>query len=267
MDIETYDTFTNKLLENLQVDERVIGLVALGSMANAARRDKYSDHDFFVIVQPATQLFFRQQLDWLPDHDSIVLQFQETAHGLKVMYASGHLIEFAIFDLDELMISKANDYQVLLDKADIAHRMQQVVRHSTPPEYDYLKEFLHFLSLLQVGAGRYWRGEQLSGHLFIKSHAMQHLLPVLTHYLPADNQHKLDNLDAFRRFEQVYPEIGEALADALLKPPPDAALEMVMLCEEYVKPLMSVYPQRAVDTMKRYLQNPTAPRKRGDSDR
>ncbi|MCI0708859.1 MAG: aminoglycoside 6-adenylyltransferase [Chloroflexi bacterium] len=263
MDIKTYDNFTNRLLENLRDDKRVLGVVALGSMANVVRRDQYSDHDFFVIVQPSTQSFFRGQLDWLPDSDSIVLQFQETAHGLKVMYDSGHLIEFAVFDLDELMISKANDYRILLDKADIANRMQQVVSHSTPPQYNYLNEFLHFLSLLQVGAGRYWRGEQLSGHLFIKSHALQHLLPVLTHYLPADNQHKLDNLDSFRRFEQVYPEIGQALAKALLKSPPDAALEMLTVCEEYVKPLMIDYPQWAVDTLRRYFTESYGSQKKG----
>lgn len=254
MDLETYNNFTKLLLQNLQADNRIVGLVALGSMATAARRDQYSDHDFFLVVQPSTQTWFRKNLTWLPDADSIVLQFQETAHGLKVMYASGHLIEFAVFDLEELMVSKANDYEILLDRADIAKRMIQIVENTVPPEYDYLVEFLHFLSLLQVGAGRYWRGEQLSGHIFIKSHALYHLLPVITHYVSSDNRHDLDGLDPFRRVERAYPDIGDVLNRALLVPPPQAALDLLALCEDYIRPTMPDYPQQAVDTLRKYLQ-------------
>jgi hypothetical protein len=264
VDAQTYNNFTAQLLNKLLPDDRIIGLVALGSMANEARRDEYSDHDFFLIVEPLTQPWFRQNLDWLPDSTSIVLCFQETAHGLKVMYESGHLIEFAVFDPEEMLISKANEYKILLDRTDIAQRMQQVTNATTAPEYDYLKEFLHFLSLLQVGAGRYERGETLSGHIFIKSHALCHLLPVLTYFVPISEKAILDTMDPFRRFEFAYPDIGEALQLALLKSPPEAALELLRIVEKFVKPSMPDFPEQAVDTVRCYLQNLRAPRRKGD---
>ena len=47
-----YQDFTGTLLDKLTCDQRVIGLVALGSMAEQDYLpDLWSDHDFFVIVK------------------------------------------------------------------------------------------------------------------------------------------------------------------------------------------------------------------------
>ena len=101
MEPEAFRGWTARLSEGLQVDNRVIGLVMLGSSADVGRvPDQWSDHDFFVITHPGAQEAMRQDLDWLPDPDQIVLNVRETAHGLKVLYADGHLIEFAIFDME-----------------------------------------------------------------------------------------------------------------------------------------------------------------------
>src|SRR3954449_2304508 len=103
MDAQAYEQFTRRLLDNLTADERVLGLVALGSMA--ARDyipDAWSDHDFFMITKPRDQESFRTDLSWLPDAEQVAFYFRETAHGLKAIYADGHLIEFAVFDLAEL---------------------------------------------------------------------------------------------------------------------------------------------------------------------
>ena len=118
MDLERYRSFTRQLRARLESDTRVLGLVAVGSMAEAGRTpDAWSDHDFFVITVPGVQESFRQDLAWLPDAERIVLKVRETAHGLKVLYEDGHLLEFAIFDEAELHLARVNDYRVLLDRA------------------------------------------------------------------------------------------------------------------------------------------------------
>jgi len=103
MESDAFRNWTERLHAKLGADARVIGLVMLGSSAEAQRTpDAWSDHDFFVITHPGTQEALRTHLDWLPEPDQIVLRPRETKHGLKVLYDDGHVIEFAVFDLQEL---------------------------------------------------------------------------------------------------------------------------------------------------------------------
>jgi len=114
MQLDAFRQWTARLQANLDGDSRVgdsrvIGLVLLGSSAEVSRiPDAWSDHDFFVVTVDGVQENFRTGL---PDAEQIVLHPRETAHGLKVLFADGHLIEFAIFDLKELRLARVNDYR------------------------------------------------------------------------------------------------------------------------------------------------------------
>lgn len=253
MDQHSYEQFTARLLAQAQRDDQVLGLVAMGSMAAPQRRDRWSDHDFAWIVRTGSQEGYRQHLDWLPDADQIVLTLRETEHGLKVFYANGHLIEFAVFDLEELGRARANDYAVLLDRADITARMQQVLAATEPPPLDLAHELAHVLSLIQVGTGRYARGEQLSGHIFIKSYALGHLLRLLAGLLPSEQVARLDNLDAFRRFEQVEPRLGAELNELLLRDVPACAAGLLDLIERELRPRLADFPEAALAALRQHL--------------
>ena len=258
MNLDTYRAWTRRLHTSLEADPRVIGLVALGSMAEASRLpDAWSDHDFFVITVPGAQEDFRQNLAWIPDTDQIVLQFRETAHGLKVLYADGHLLEFAIFDKAELATITANDYRVLLDRGSVESLMQEATARSQPPDtappYDPAHDFGMVLCLLLVGAGRYARGEQLSAHVFIKDYALRHLITLLTHLIPSDNTSQLDSLDPFRRFEQVFPDAGTVINRALILPPPECAHALLDLAVDYTGGTLTNFPREAVETVRGYL--------------
>lgn len=214
MDSIAYENFTAKLLDTVRSDPDMLGIVFAGSTAAAARRDQWSDHDFLLVVKPGLQESYRQNLGWLPDRDSIVYHFRETEHGVNAIYASGHLIEFAVFDPEELSVMKANDYAVPVDKIDIGERMQAVAANSEPAPLDLQLVCGHLLQLVFAGTGRYARGEKLSAHTFIRQWALRRLLIVLPAVLKPENARKLDTLDPFRRVEQVLPEIA-AQIDAL----------------------------------------------------
>jgi lincosamide nucleotidyltransferase len=256
MDIDSYNAFTQQLLENLKPDSRVLGIVALGSMAQQSRMpDQWSDHDFFVITTSGEQEVFRQDVSWLPDEGNIVLHVRETAHGLKVLYASAHVIEFAVFDLQELFLAKANDYRVLYDNADISTRMQKIARSSSYHPLDETRAFSLFLSQLLIGAGRYARGEVLSAHGFIKNYAIAELLPLLVKYLPAANKKPLDNLDPVRRFELVFPDVAAEINASLLQPPLTCAHELLVLADRHLSAKLSDYPTQAVEVVQHYLES------------
>ena len=96
MNAEDFQAFTSALRRNLERDPRVIGLMAAGSMAGQSHQpDEWSDHDFWLIVEPDAQAWFHSHNDWLPDSDRIVLWFREPHGGFKAVYQNGHLLEFA----------------------------------------------------------------------------------------------------------------------------------------------------------------------------
>lgn len=250
MNPEKYRKYTDELTHRLERDDAVLGLVALGSMAEVgALPDQWSDHDFFVIVNTPDRERFKADLSWLPLHDEIVFHFRETEHGLKVFYRNGHLIEFAVFDPDELFLARVNRYRTLFDRADIGERMKKIKDDSTGkaagsiPGDRWLLGM--FLGNIWVGVGRYRRGERLSSHCFVKDFALKHLVTLIEKHIPSNNANCLDNLDPMRRFELAYPEIGKELDDILKMEVPQAAKELMKLAVKNLASRMDGFPTEA----------------------
>ena len=228
---EEYHRFTERLRAGLEGNPEVLGLVALGSMSGeGVPPDTFSDHDFVVVVRPGAQERFRQDLGWLPDAAQVALSFRETAHGLKVVYLTGHLLEFAVFDPDELYLARVNRYRVLLDRADIGVRMR-AVRAATAaagrPDDAYLVGQL--LTSLLVGVGRWRRGEQLSGEHLVRCEALGLLLRLLAFHVPAADPGAPDGLDPLRRFERAWPSLAAELKETLARDVPAAAQGILAL--------------------------------------
>ena len=161
---DEYNGFSERLRERVAADGRALGLVAVGSMAAVDYQpDQWSDHDFFVVTAPGIQEELRTDMSWLPDADRIVFWHRETDHGLQVFYDDGHLLEFAVFDLEELELAGVNRYRVLLDRGGVEARMAAVrTQTHARPRHDDTHQFGKFLACVQVGAGRARRGEELS---------------------------------------------------------------------------------------------------------
>jgi hypothetical protein len=253
-----YDDFTVRLRERLAADGRVVGLVALGSMSGEPPEpDEWSDHDFFVISRPGEQEGLRTELSWLPDASEISFGFRETAHGLKVLYRSGHLLEFAVFDLDELSVARVNRYRTLLDRADVEERMRGL-RERSAAEAEQRQGDSRWLSgqlitALLVGAGRYLRGERLAGRAAVQA-AAGHLVQLLSRVLPAEHG-VLDSLDPLRRFERAHPRVGEEIDDALGRPSPEAALLLLRLAQRELADRLPEFPKDAARAVERRLES------------
>ncbi|HYH05931.1 MAG TPA: hypothetical protein VEK11_02620 [Thermoanaerobaculia bacterium] len=211
-----YQAFTHQLVSSLTEDPRVLGIVALGSMAQQRGRepDRWSDHDFFVIANDAEAL--RATTEWLPQRERIAVWFRETPHGCKAIYDDSHLVEYAVFTPDELRLARANDYRVLLDRERIEERMAEVASvRDQPPGRDWLHGM--FLSHVLVAAGRARRGELASARWML-IHAMRFLVQLLG----GGN----DDLDPLRRFDHY------ALEQAMRLGPASAARELLVIYEK-----------------------------------
>lgn len=243
MKLDAYRAFTAALLERASMHAAVVSVVALGSMAEVDYGpDEGSDHDFFLVVQPGTEEGFRVRLDWLPRPADIRFHFRETAHGLKVLYADPHLIEFAVFNPDELALARVTRYRVLLDRADISARMAAVATATqaiAPPGDRWLLGQL--VGELWITMGRDRRGEHLSARQRLL-HAAGHLARLLARHLRANERERLDALDPLRRFEQVYPALGSEIAVLLAAPPVEAARGLLALTERELAAKLDDFP-------------------------
>jgi hypothetical protein len=106
-----------------------------------------------------------------------------------------------------------------------------------------------------VGAARTRRGERLSGHLFVKSYALELLVRLLAKHMPAEQHALLDNLAPTRRFDQVYPELAAGLDGAAYLPPAEAALRMLDVAEPALRQYMPDFPEQYVFVTRRYLRS------------
>jgi hypothetical protein len=257
---ERYAEFTRRLGETLARDDRVVGLVALGSMAAVDYGpDAWSDHDFFVVVGEGEQDAFRADLSWLPEAERIAFSFRETEHGVKAVYDDAHLVEFAVFDDRELDLARVNRYRVLLDRGGLERRMRVVreatVRAGERSARDDRWLFGQFLTNLLVGVGRYRRGERLSGSLFVRTHAAGHLLVLLARHVPSARAALLDDLDAWRRFDVVYEALGREIAALLGEDAPAAAAGLIEVAARELAPRAAEFPAEAFAIVRSFLRS------------
>ena len=249
MQADEYRAFTHELTERLREDGRAIGLVAVGSMADRDYPpDDWSDHDFFVITPPGGQEELRNVLSWLPHADRVALSVRETEHGLLVIYDDGHMLEFAVFDLDEIALAGVNRYRLLLDRGGVEERVEYVAANPRPPRDD-LFLFGKTVAAALVAGGRGRRGETLSA-AFMLTWATTYLNRLLIRTLPAENASILDGFDSLRRFERSYPELGAELVAIVRLDPVDGAPALLHVLERELRPLRPDLPWPALDAVK-----------------
>jgi hypothetical protein len=231
--LDKFLSFSASLANNLSLRPEVIGLVLVGSTADISRVDEWSDHDFFVFTKEGEAETLRQDLSWLPDHEQIAMRPRETAHGLKVVYESGQVLEFAVFNDSELEIVSVNDYSVAVDKTNIAERMNTVAERKQTKHASLADEFELFLANILIGVGRARRGEVLIAGQHIRSYCIDFVLGLLRNWHAPTQGAELrgDSLNRFRRFEIQYPEFGrrlERLAEMPVEASAKALVEFVV---------------------------------------
>jgi|tagenome__1003787_1003787.scaffolds.fasta_scaffold20908626_2 lincosamide nucleotidyltransferase len=249
MQADEYRAFTRDLAERLRADERAIGLVAVGSMADRDYApDEWSDHDFFVITPTGRQEELRNDLSWLPNGQRIALSLRETDHGLIVIYDHGHLLEFAVFDLEEIALAGVNRSRVLLDRGGVAERIEHVAANPRPPRDD-LFLFGKTLAAALVATGRGRRGETLSA-AFLVTWATTYLSRLLIKAVPSPDASILDGFDSLRRFERAYPKLGAELAAIVRLAPADAGPALLEVLDRELRPLRPDLPWQALDAVR-----------------
>jgi lincosamide nucleotidyltransferase B/F len=185
-----------------------LALLGLGSCGNeVARLDRYSDLDFFVVVESGSKAAFLLDLSWLETAAPLAYRYRNTGDGWKALFDDGILCEFAVFEPGELAAIPFAPGRVIWKRAGFD---ESVLRPSRPiaPAATRAPEWLlgEALTSLYVGLGRYRRGERLSGTWLVQHRAVECVLE-----LAGGTSAGADPFAAERRYEARYPTMAHTL--------------------------------------------------------
>lgn len=226
---DEFDRFTAGLAAWAAEADGVLGLVLLGSTAATTHPpDDWSDHDVYVIAEPRIAEALRDSTAWLPGRGApVVLHERDTAHGAWVVYADGHLLEYAVFTPEELASSRSGAHRIAVDRrGDLAALMRPTLG---PPPRDPATIATGLHRALLVGAGRAARGERLAARRHLVDAAGA--LLALDAALASPEGPLRDPQDPWRRVERTDPALAAALEGILARSDAVAALELARLAQ------------------------------------
>ncbi len=181
-------------------------MLALGSMGlERDRADRWSDLDFFALVEPGSKQQFLHHPEWLAADSRIDWLFRNTPDGFKVLWADGIFAEMAVFELEELARIPFAAGRVVwsLPTLDHARLLPTLPRPSRElPDEHWARDEL--LSNLVIGLKRFHRGERLSAFRLIQGHCLDRFLDLVERSGPPTAAAR-DPFDRLRRFELNYP--------------------------------------------------------------
>lgn len=247
---DRFESLSTALEDACRQQEGVSGLVLLGSAAEPSRRDEWSDHDFFLLLEPGA-LSLRDDLSWLPDARRIVLTASEGEIGRVVVYEDGHVLEFAVGTEAELAVTRVNRNRIVYDEDGSLARVVERALAPRPSgtQDDAVNDIRLFLVKILIGVGRIRRGEVLNGARFVRAWAVDHLVKAIRVRLPGADPGTVDDLDPLRRFELDYPQLGESVESALAHTPEDAARALLVIARDALEPGWDDFPVQAADAV------------------
>jgi hypothetical protein len=206
-------------------------LIGLGSVGQETTRlDRWSDLDFFVIVDEGAQGRFLEDLGWLEEAAALTWHYRNTHDGHKAWMVDGVFCEFAVFAPSQLeAIPHAPGRTVWARCADDEAWASPRRPLPRPDASDPTWLLGELLGNLHVGLLRWRRGERLAGSRLVQVHALDRLIGLATSRMPPAGPIPPDPFNAERRLEWRFPDLGAALTDLMpgIDQTPAAALAML----------------------------------------
>jgi len=252
-----FDALSRGLIEGVRSHPDLLGLALLGSAsdAGAARRDEWSDHDFFAIIRDGRGSSLRPELGWLPDQEHLVLTAREGEIGFVAVYDDGHVFEFALAETGELAGAMATDASVVVDEDDTTADLIAAAQRRTRDAdgFDPANDARLVLVKLLIGVGRARRGELLNAGQFVRTWAVNHLVRAVRGRNEQASTDQRDRIDPVRRFERDHPDIAARIDLALAQDVEHAARDLHALMRDVLEPGWDEFPSVAADMVARRL--------------
>lgn len=252
-----FSAYTDDLEQQAISTPGVRGIVLLGStsQAGASRRDEWSDHDFYAVLDSGAEDDLRRRLPFLPHPERIVLVAREGRDGCCVLYDDGHQLEFGAGTTAELGSAQLAAHEILVgDDETRGWAAAAAARGAAFVSESAVDAVGLALVKLLVGAGRAQRGEVLSASAFVRGYAVA-FLALAVRQRKAPITQSADRFDPCRRFEADYPEIARQINDALSGSVPQVARRLLSILRRELEPGWSDFPTAAADLVSSRLSS------------
>ena len=206
----------NEIINVLKDLDYVLAVIGLGSTGNNQKRlDKYSDLDFFIIVEQNKKEYLLTNLYWLESVQKLKYIFRNTIDGYKALFNDNIFIEFSIFSIKEFTNISYKDAKILWQNSSIKNQIPiENKKHELNTNIEWITGEL--ITNLYIGLMRFFRGEKLSAYKFVNSYAIDRLVELIRVKDPRKSQEELDTFALERRFEFDYPEYSVVFKSLLL---------------------------------------------------
>ena len=146
----------NEIINVLKDLDYVLAIIGLGSTGNDQKRlDKYSDLDFFIIVEPDKKEYLLTNLFLLESVQKSKFIFRNTIDGYKALFIDNIFIEFAIFFFEELTNISYKDAKILWQYSSIKTKIPiENKKHELNTNIEWITEEL--VTNLYVGLLRFF---------------------------------------------------------------------------------------------------------------
>jgi hypothetical protein len=252
-----YESYTRRLVDILKRDSKVLGLVALGSMADPSYRDPWSDHDFWIIAEPEALPFYRTSVSWLPDSHKILSVTYYKDRGAAVLFRNQHGIEYAVFDLNDMSKAVTERYKILFDRCNIAPQIAAVHKRTIQNRHEALEWNSALPQLcwtVWTGYARHRRGEHLGAHKYIRFYAVNMLLDLFQYSGVLKESGSTDVLDPWRRTEKLNPDLAREIRSIIDSDIPSGALRLLELVKSRIQPYRPDLNWEAIEAIISWIQ-------------
>lgn len=197
---------------SLEKSGNALALIGLGSAGlETARLDKFSDLDFFAVVDTGCKGQYLENLSWLSSICAIDFAYRNTRDGYKVLFRDGVFCEFAVFETPELRQIPFAPGRIVWKRPDLPDALlAPEPGRCTPAEHSTGWLLGEALTNLYAGLSRNARGETLSAMRCIQVYAVDRILELAARLESATGAAR-DPFAFERRFEQRYPDFVHAL--------------------------------------------------------
>jgi hypothetical protein len=226
-----YELYTSLAIERVEADPKVLGLILVGSTAEPETRDEWSDHDFWIITFPGAQGKYLHSPEWLPFSESILLSALHGENVRSVLYLNHHMVEYAVFDQEQVKEAKLNRYKVTFDRARIESIAKKINEDTLSLRANELMRFdklSNLCLLIWTAYQRSKRGELLSAYEYIH-YAIDEFLDLLVGAKLVGGDPAYDALNPRRRLERYKPDLGVELSHIVREKPEIGGRELLDL--------------------------------------
>ena len=260
MDSDNYDGYTAHLTNGLTRDADVLGLILLGTTADPAWRDEWSDHDFWIITRSETQRRYLDNASWLPRAEDILTSARHGTSYRTVLYRNRHKAEYAVFDHEEAKSGMIERFDVAIDRQDItslARSIQEESRKRRSTQLESADALENFCLLMWSAWERTARGEMLSARHYLGA-GIDSLLSLLVAHAGSEVS-TADFLDPRRRLERTHPEWATEIERCCQLPMPQAAIAFLDLGRRLLEPTAPELAWGAVSSTREWLAEAEPP--------